>query len=204
MSTRDTTEVLKATDSAAACRLSWKQWGCDYCKIYFPSRQILKKHLLDAHSVTQQYENDDVIQQYDEDTMPNVVDAAIGRLSRNLELGVRQQCDEENQNKIRTIQAQEPSSSASGQHLSPVQVISNSKCKGCSFEGKSLRGHLKRTSKDCLSQYSTEELHALENNAKSIQREQTSQWKKNNREAASAHERRRYHQNTPEKDNDRK
>ena len=104
MSTRDTTEVLKATDSAAACRLSRKQWGCDYCKIYLPSRQILKKHLLDAHSVTQQYENDDVIQQYDEDTMPNVVDAAIGRLSRNLELGVRQQCDEENQNKIRTIQ----------------------------------------------------------------------------------------------------
>ena len=70
---------------------------------------------------------------------------------------------------------------------------SEDKCRGCDFNKKSLRGHLARTSKDCKSFYSKEELIALEEKAKAIEKEQRAQWKKDHREAANEHERRRYH-----------
>ena len=188
MSNRDTAEDLETTDAAAACRLSRREWGCDYCKVEVPSRPTLKKHLLYIHGVTRQYENDDVIRQYDEEdqnkrstsqTQDDLTAPLQQQQSTNVvqtsELSQRDTKMDDTKATAEDKPKDGASSSASGQHLSPVQVISNSPCKGCSFEGKSLRGHLKRTSKDCLSLYSAQELHALEIHAKSIQKEQTLQ-----------------------------
>lgn len=80
--------------------------------------------------------------------------------------------------------------------------ISN-KCRGCDFNKPSLRGHLARTNKLCKKLYTAEELLSLEQQAKVIQKKQTAQWKKSNKEAANEHERWKYHK-TPEKEKARK
>ena len=54
-------------------------------------------------------------------------------------------------------------------------------------------GHLKRTKKHCLQLYAEDEIAWLEKKAKSTQREQTAKWKKENKEQANEHERKRYH-----------
>ena len=66
-----------------------------------------------------------------------------------------------------------------------------------------MRGHLAKTTKGCSSFYSEEELILLDKHAKSVHKENTAKWKKDNREAANEHEKWRYHK-TPEKEKERK
>ena len=58
------------------------------------------------------------------------------------------------------------------------------KCRGCDFKGKSLRGHLVRTTKDCHKFYSKEDLDELRHHADYVRRDQTAEWIKRNRKTA--------------------
>ena len=88
------------------------------------------------------------------------------------------------------------SSSPGGQSTNSETVISETECRGCDFQSKiSIRGHLAKTPKGCIKLYSAKELKWLEEQAKSKQKKQTAQWKKQNKEAANEHEKKRYHKN---------
>ena len=71
-------------------------------------------------------------------------------------------------------------------------VVSETRCRGCAYEGKSLRGHISKTTKGCIELYTAKELKWLEKQAKLKQKKQTAQWKKDNKEVANEHEQRRY------------
>lgn len=82
------------------------------------------------------------------------------------------------------------SSTVSGQSTNYETVISENYCRGCEFEGKSLRGHLKRTKKHCLDLYTEEEINWLEKHAKCIKKEYDAKWKRENKDKANEHEKR--------------
>ena len=88
------------------------------------------------------------------------------------------------------------SSTASGQSTIYETAVSENHCRGCEFEGKSLRGHLKRTKKHCLKLYTEEEINWLEKHAKCIKKEYDTKWKRENKDKANEHEKRRYHKTT--------
>ena len=71
-------------------------------------------------------------------------------------------------------------------------VLSETKCRGCDFDKKSLRGHLVRTKKGCSKLYTSQDLNLLEEQAKSLQRKQTAQWRKDNDKSVNESQRRRY------------
>ena len=69
-------------------------------------------------------------------------------------------------------------STGAGTYSSSSGVVSEQKCRGCSYNKSSLRGHLARTTKNCKSLYTEDELIELERKAKSNKKEKIKQWKK--------------------------
>ena len=65
-----------------------------------------------------------------------------------------------------------------GTYSSSSGVVSEQKCRGCSYNKSSLRGHLARTTKNCKSLYTEDDLIELERKAKSNKKEKIKQWKK--------------------------
>ena len=65
-----------------------------------------------------------------------------------------------------------------GTYSSSSGVLSEQKCRGCSYNKSSLRGHLARTTKNCKSLYTEDDLIELERKAKSNKKEKIKQWKK--------------------------
>ena len=103
----------------------------------------------------------------------------------------------------REVPDEDNTQAGTSQSTNYENFVSENHCKGCEFQGKSLRGHLKRTTKDCLQLYSAEELNLLEEHAKSIKKENTAKWQRDNKEASNQHRRNSYYKE-PEKEIQRK
>ena len=71
-----------------------------------------------------------------------------------------------------------------GTYSSSSGVVSEQKCRGCSYNKSSLRGHLAQTTKNCRSLYTEHDLIELERNAKSNHKEKIKQNKKLKRETS--------------------